>query len=103
MTDKPIMRDPMDSEEAQNMSTAHYVNATTKEIEEIKWKLMDSIHFNFNERECNILYRLAAFDLLTSSDCKSAIMLMAQKIGNIPIPKEDNEQKINSIQSTIQT
>ena len=99
MTDKPIMRDPMDSEEAKILKSANntdlyyeqYVNATTKEIDDIKWKLMDSIEFNFNERECNILYRLAAFDLLTSSDCKSAIMLMAQKLGNIAIPKEDNE------------
>jgi hypothetical protein len=31
------------------------------------------------------------YDLLTSSECKSAVMLMAQKLGNIPIPKEDNE------------
>ena len=93
MTDKPIMRDhwKMHSEDAKTMSTAHYVNATTKEIDDIKWKLMDSIHFNFNERECNILYRLAAFDLLTSSDCKSAIMIMAQKLGNIAIPKEEDE------------
>jgi len=28
-------------------------------------------------------------------------MLMAQKLGNIPIPKEDNEEKLNSIQSRI--
>jgi hypothetical protein len=30
--------------------------------------------------------------LLTSSECKIAIMLMAQKLGNIPIPKEDKWQ-----------
>ena len=36
-----------------------------------------------------ILYRLAAFDLLPSTESKLAIMLMAQKLGNIPIPKED--------------
>ena len=99
MTDKPIMRDPMDSEEAKILESAnntdlyyeHYVNATTKEIDDIKWKLIDSVEFNFNERECNILYRLAAFDLLTASESKSAIMLMAQKLGNIPIPEEDND------------
>ena len=73
------------------MMIEQYVNATTKEIDDIKWKLMDSVEFNFNERECNILYRLAAFDLLTSNDCKSAIMLMAQKLGNIAIPKEEDE------------
>jgi len=73
------------------MMIEQYVNATTKEIDDIKWKLMDSVEFNFNKRECNILYRLAAFDLLTSSDCKSAIMLMAQKLGNIAIPKEEDE------------
>jgi hypothetical protein len=49
------------------------------------------IEFNFNERECALLYRLAGFDLLNSSESKMAIMLMAQKLGNIPIPKEDNE------------
>ena len=37
------------------------------------------------------LYRMAAFDLLTASECKASIMLMAQKLGNISILKEDNE------------
>ena len=99
MIDKPIMRDPMDSEEAKILESAnnkdlyyeHYVNATTKEINDIKWKLIDSIECNFSEREFNLLYRLSGFDLLTASESKSAIMLMAQKLGNIPIPKEDNE------------
>ena len=85
----PLIGEYMSRE--STMMIEQYVNATTKEIDDIKWKLMDSIHFNFNERECNILYRLAAFDLLTSSDCKSAIMLMAQKLGNIAIPKEEDE------------
>ena len=71
------------------MNISQYVNATDKEINNIKWKLMDSIEFNFTERECLILYKLSVFDLLTSSESKLAIMLMAQKLGNIPIPKED--------------
>ena len=91
MTDKPIMRDPMDSEEARVMDICQYVNATKEEIDHIQYKLNDSIEFNFNERECALLYRLAGFDLLNSSESKMAIMLMAQKLGNIPIPKEDNE------------
>ena len=91
MTDKPIMRDPMDSEEAQYGTRWDYVNATKEEIEHIQYKLHESIEFNFNERECALLYRLAGFDLLNSSESKMAIMLMAQKLGNIPIPKEDNE------------
>tara|TARA_R110000787_G_scaffold115476_1_gene225402 strand:+ start:19 stop:270 length:252 start_codon:yes stop_codon:yes gene_type:complete len=73
----------------ENMNISQYVNATDKEINNIKCKLMDSIEFNFTERECLILYRLAAFDLLPSTESKLAIMLMAQKLGNIPIPKED--------------
>ena len=81
----------MDSEEARVMSIAQHVNATKKEISDLAYKLLDSIEFNFTERECALLYRLSAFDLLDSSECKSAIMLMAQKLGNIPIPKEDNE------------
>jgi len=89
--EKPIMRDPMDSEEARVMDISQYVNATKKEIDDIQYKLNDSIEFNFTERECALLYRLSAFDLLNSSECKLAIMLMAQKLGNIPIPKEDNE------------
>jgi len=88
---KPIMRDPMDSEQARILDICQYVNATKEEIDLIKRLLEDSIQYGFSERECNILYKLAAYDLLTASECKSAIMLMAQKLGNIPIPKEDNE------------
>ena len=89
MTDKPIMRDPMDSEQARVLDISQYVNATKEEIDHIQYKLNDSIEFNFNTRECSLLYKLAGFDLLNSSESKSAIMLMAQKLGNIPIPKED--------------
>jgi len=77
MNNKPIMRDPMDSEEA-------------KEIQ-LRYKLMESIKYDFTDWECKKLYDLAMYDLLTFSECKIAIMLMAQKLGNIPIPKEDNE------------
>ena len=77
MNDKPIMRDPMDSEEAKEM--------------QLRYKLMESIEYDFTDWECKKLYDLAMYDLLTSSECKIAIMLMAQKLGNIPIPKEDNE------------
>ena len=91
MTDKPIMRDPMDSEQARVLDISQYVNATKEEIDHIQYKLNDSIEFNFNENECALLYRLAGFDLLNSSESKMAIMLMAQKLGNIPIPKEDND------------
>ena len=91
MTDKPIMRDPMDSEEARMFDICQYVGAAKEEIDHIQYKLIDSIEFNFNTRECSLLYKLAGFDLLTASESKSAIMLMAQKLGNIPIPKEDNE------------
>ena len=89
MTDKPIIRDPMDFEEARMLDICQYVNATKEEIDNIQYKLNDSIEFNFNTRECSLLYKLAGFDLLNSSESKSAIMLMAQKLGNIPIPKED--------------
>ena len=75
MNDKPIMRDPMDSEEAKEM--------------QLRYKLMDSIEYDFTDWECKKLYDLAMYDLLTSSECKIVIMLMAQKLGNIPIPKED--------------
>ena len=75
MNNKPIMRDPMDSEEAKEM--------------QLRYKLMDSIEYDFTDWECKKLYDLAMYDLLTSSECKIAIMLMAQKLGNIPIPKED--------------
>ena len=94
---KPIMRDPMDSEQARVLDICQYVNATKEEIDHIQYKLCDSIEFNFNKRECALLYRLAGLDLLNSSESKMAIMLMAQKLGNIPIPgdyyrhKEDNE------------
>tara|TARA_R110000765_G_scaffold300993_1_gene395520 strand:+ start:205 stop:528 length:324 start_codon:yes stop_codon:yes gene_type:complete len=91
MTDKPIMRDPMDSEEAKELGIHQFINATKEEIELIRRLLENSIKYGFSERECNIIYRLSAFDLLTASESKSAIMLMAQKLGNIPIPKEDNE------------
>ena len=91
MIDKPIMRDPMESEEAKALRISEYINATPEEMSNIQYKLMDSIECNFSEREFNLLYRLSGFDLLTASESKSAIMLMAQKLGNIPIPKEDNE------------
>ena len=73
------------------MNISQIVNATPSEIDNIRVKLMDSIEYDFDERECSLLYRMAAFDLLTASESKSAIMLMAQKLGNIPIPKEDND------------
>ena len=75
MNNKPIMKDPMDSEEAKEM--------------QLRYKLMESIEYDFTDWECKKLYDLAMYDLLTSSECKIAIMLMAQKLGNIPIPKED--------------
>ena len=56
---------------------------------QLRYKLMDSIEYDFTDWECKKLYNLAMYDLLTSSECKIAIMLMAQKLGNIPIPKED--------------
>ena len=89
--DKPIMKDPMDSEEAGILYISKCVNATPVEIKNLKYNLMDNIECNFSERECNLLYTLAGCDLLNSSESKMAIMLMAQKLGNIPIPKEDNE------------
>ena len=64
---------------------------TKHELDQIRYKLMDSIKYDFTDLECIALYKLAMYDLLTSSECKSAVMLMAQKLGNIPIPKEDNE------------
>jgi len=75
MNNKPIMKDPIDSEEAKEM--------------QLRYKLMESIEYDFTDWECKKLYDLAMYDLLTSSECKIAIMLMAQKLGNIPIPKED--------------
>jgi hypothetical protein len=71
------------------MNISQIVNATPSEVDNLRVKLMDSIEYDFDERECSLLYRMAAFDLLTASESKSAIMLMAQKLGNIPIPKED--------------
>jgi len=65
------------------------INATPSEVDNFRVKLMDSIKYDFNERECSLLYRMAAYDLLTASECKASIMLMAQKLGDIPIPKED--------------
>jgi len=79
------------SEEAKELGIHQFINATKEEIELITRLLENSIKYGFSERECNIIYRLSAFDLLTASESKSAIMLMAQKLGNIPIPKEDNE------------
>ena len=70
------------------MGIEQYVNATSNEIENLKYKLIDIIECNFSEREFNLLYRLSGFDLLTASESKSAIMLMAQKLGNISIPKD---------------
>jgi len=77
MNDKPIMRDPMNSEEAKEM--------------QLRYKLMESIEYDFTDWECKKLYDLAMYDLLTSSECKSAVMLMAQKLGNLPIPKDNND------------
>ena len=71
------------------MNISQIVNATPSEVDNIRMKLIDSIEYDFDERECSLLYRMAAFDLLTASESKSAIMLMAQKLGNISIPKED--------------
>jgi len=67
------------------------INATPSEVDNLRIKLMDSIEYDFDERECSLLYRMAGFDLLTASECKASIMLMAQKLGNISIPKEDND------------
>jgi len=47
---------------------------------------MDSIKYDFTERECEIVYKLSMYDLLTASETKTAVMLMAQKLGNIPVP-----------------
>ena len=71
------------------MNISQIVNATPSEVDDLRVKLMDSVEYNFNERECSLLYRMAGFDLLTASECKASIMLMAQKLGNISIPKED--------------
>jgi hypothetical protein len=71
------------------MNISQIVNATPSEVDNLRVKLMDSIEYDFDERECSLLYRMAAFDLLTASECKTSIMLMAQKLGDIPIPKED--------------
>ena len=67
------------------------INATPSEVDNLRVKLMDSIEYDFDERECSLLYRMAAFDLLTASECKASIMLMTQLLGDIPIPKEDND------------
>ena len=71
------------------MNISQIVNATPSEVDNLRVKLMDSIEYDFDERECSLLYRMAAFDLLTASECKASIMLMAQKLVDIPIPKED--------------
>jgi hypothetical protein len=68
---KPIMRDPMDSEEAGILYICKLVNATPVEIKNLKYNLMDSIECNFSERECNLLYTLAGCDLLNSSESKT--------------------------------
>ena len=73
------------------MNISQIVNATPSEVDNLRVKLMDSIEYDFDERECSLLYRMAAFDLLTASECKASIMRMAQKLGNISIPKEDND------------
>ena len=67
------------------MNISQIVNATPSEVDNLRVKLMDSIEYDFDERECSLLYRMAAFDLLTASECKASIMLMAQKLGDIPI------------------
>ena len=71
------------------MNISQIINATPSEVDNLRVKLMDSVEYNFNERECSLLYRMAGFDLLTASECKASIMLMAQKLGNISIPGED--------------
>ena len=71
------------------MNISQIINATPSEVDDLRVKLMDSVEYNFNERECSLLYRMAGCDLLTASECKASIMLMAQKLGNISIPKED--------------
>jgi hypothetical protein len=73
------------------MNISQIINATPSEVDNLRVKLMDSIEFDFNKRECNLIYRMAAFDLLTASECKASIMLMTQLLGDIPIPKEDND------------
>ena len=74
------------------MNISQIINATPSEVDNLRVKLMDSVEYNFNKRECSLLYRMAAYDLLTASECKASIMLMAQKLGNISIPGE-NEWK----------
>jgi hypothetical protein len=71
------------------MNISQIINATPSEVDDLRVKLMDSVEYNFNERECSLLYRMAGFDLLTASECKASIMLMAQKLGNISIPGEN--------------
>jgi len=73
------------------MNISQIINATPSEVDNLRVKLMDSIEYDFDERECSLLYRMAAFDLLTASECKASIMLMTQLLGDIPIPKEDND------------
>ena len=73
------------------MNISQIINATPSEVDDLRVKLMDSIEFDFNKRECNLIYKMAAFDLLTASECKASIMLMTQLLGDIPIPKENND------------
>jgi hypothetical protein len=80
---------PLINNIGEYMDISQIVNATPSEVDNLRVKLMDSIEYDFDERECSLLYRMAAFDLLTASECKASIMLMAQKLGDIPIPKED--------------
>jgi len=69
------------------MNILEELNITRHEIDQLKYKLMDSIEYDFTDRECEILYKLCMYDLLTASETKIAVMLMAQKLGNIPVPK----------------
>ena len=71
------------------MNISQIINATPSEVDNLRVKLMDSVEYNFNKRECSLLYRMATYDLLTASECKASIMLMAQKLGNISIPGEN--------------
>ena len=69
------------------MNILEELNITRHEIDQLKYKLMYSIEYDFTDKECEILYKLSMYDLLTASETKIAVMLMAQKLGNIPVPK----------------
>ena len=68
------------------MNILEELNITRHEVDQLRYKLMDSIEYDFTERECEIVYKLSMYDLLTASETKTAVMLMAQKLGNIPFP-----------------